>query len=70
MWIDAEGRCYGFPAAGRWLYFVARGDGLDFAGHGARRCEGCGVTVSPDPDTGDPLEACPLCRHPRSGRVG
>jgi hypothetical protein len=62
VWIDREGRCYGAPSpsGGRWLYRLA-GAGLDFVGHGARRCAGCGVTVDPDPASGEPFAKCPLC---------
>jgi hypothetical protein len=62
VWLDREGRCHGAPSrdAPRFLY-RAQGSALVFVGHGARRCDGCGVTVDPDPETGGMLYPCPLC---------
>jgi hypothetical protein len=63
VWIDREGRCHAAPAGGRWLYRLA-GDTLEFVGHGARRCAGCGATLEPDAATGRSLAACPMCGRP------
>lgn len=60
VWIDAGGRCYATPGAGRHLYAVAGRHRLRFAGHGARRCGGCGAILDADSD-GFALDACPLC---------
>lgn len=62
VWIDTDGRCHLFPAPGRALYRVD-GDELRFAGHGARCCGSCGVTIDPDPETGLEVWPCQLCGH-------
>jgi hypothetical protein len=59
-WLDGAGRAYAAPADGRTLYVVANGDRLDFAGHGARRCGGCGAMLDAGEDGGK-IPACPLC---------
>jgi hypothetical protein len=59
-WLDAVGRAYGAPGDGRALYLVD-GEALAFAGHGVRRCAGCGGLIDADPDTGAKISACPLC---------
>jgi hypothetical protein len=62
-WIDRTGRCYAKAGKSRMLYRVD-GDTMRFVGHGARQCKGCGVTVNPDPGTGDRIPVCPLCGAP------
>lgn len=74
VWIDRDGGTHGAPGADgeRYLYRVD-GAVLRFAGHGARRCDGCGGTLDASPeDPSTPLPACPLCgrREARSGGVG
>jgi hypothetical protein len=58
-WIDNFGRAHEFPGTGRAPYLLDGGY-WRFAGHGFRRCSGCGAFVAPDAD-GWALDPCPLC---------
>lgn len=58
-WLDNTGRAHSTPGPGRWLY-QRKGDRLEFAGRGARRCDGCGATLDAD-ERDEPPETCQLC---------